>query len=426
MARVLRSILAWALVGPSFAFGYIACGLDTTGGEPEATIDASVREAANLPPSGGDSETPVVDSGPDPDATTPETCPWPSLERDAPWPMIGGCVGHPGRTVHRGPKSKPKIVWTVTVTTRETQPVVGADGTVYVPADVNGVFAFAPDGGSRPIGDAGTGASNSVTNVPSIGADGTLYFGAGHDVVALKKDGTSWRFATKDEIDTSTLIDEDGTVYSGSSDNAIHALFPDGGKRWERDLGDDVAAAPAIGPTREIYVGTTKKLFALQRDGGLSWSFDPTGDIQSSPVVADDGTIYIGTLGSRLHAVTPDGGAKWSFVTKGNFGWQQLPALGRDGTIFSPTGSYLAAINPADGGTKWEVNVTVPLRTSVVIDGDGRLYVGGDRMMYAFDPVDGTKLWELDLGENPFGFAIGRDGTLFVACDNNKLLALQE
>ena len=124
--------------------------------------------------------------------------------------------------------------------------------------------------------------------------------------------------------------------------------------------------------------------------------------------------------------MTPDGGAKWSFATKGSFGWQQLPALGKDGTIFTPTGSYLAAIDPADGGTKWEVNVTVPLRTSVVVDGDGRLYVGGDRMMYAFDPVDGTKLWERDIGENPFGFAIGRDGTLFVACNNNKLLALQE
>ena len=340
--------------------------------------------------------------------------------------MIGGCVGHPGRTVHLGPKSKPKIVWTVTVTTRESQPIVGADDTVYVPADVSGLLAFDPDGGQRPFGDAGTGASKKVTNVPSIGADGTLYFGDDRDVVALKKDGTYWRFATSGEIDTSTLVDEDGTVYSGSFDKTIYALSPDGGKRWERNLGDDIWAAPAIGPTRELYVGTTKKLFALQRDGGSSWSFEPTGDIQSSPVVADDGTIYIGTLGSRLHAVNPDGGAKWTFATKGNFGWQQLPALSKDGTIFTPTGSHLAAVDPADGGTKWEVNVGGQLRTSVVVDGDGHLYVGGDRTMYAFNPVDGTKLWELDIGENPFGFAIGRDGTLFVACNNNKLLALHE
>ncbi len=412
-----KRLLGGCLAAPLLALGFIAaCGLDAVGKaapeEPVATPDGSiaVEEVDVAPPDGSP-----------PDAKPPETCTWPSLERDAPWPMIGGCVGHPGRTAHRGPKQTPKVVWQASVRTRETQPVIGADGTVHVPADVTGIAAFAPDGGRRPSVDAG----GNVTNAPSIGADGTLYFGDAHEVVAHAKDGARWRSPTNGEIDTSTLVDVDGTVYSGSFDDSFYAVGPDGGVRWKVDLGADIWSSAALGPTGVIYVGASNRLYAFERDGGQSWTFTTTGNIDSSPVVADDGTIYIGTIGARLHAVLPDGGAKWAFVTKGNFGWQQLPAVGTDGTVYATTNKHLAAIAPADGGVRWERDVGVPLRTSVVVDGDGDLYFGGDRRMFAYDP-SGNQLWMLDIGSNPFGFAIGRDGTIFVACNGDTLLALHE
>ena len=420
MATTSKRLLGGCLAAPLLAFGFIAaCGLDAVGkaglDEPVARPDGSptVEDEGGAPP----------DAKP-PDAKPPETCAWPSLERDAPWPMIGGCVGHPGRTVHRGPKQQPKIVWKVTITTRESQPVIAADGTIYVPADTSGVAVFAPDGGRQSF-DAGGGPGSNVTNAPSIGADGTLYFGDARDVVAQGKDGTRWRFPTNGEIDTSTLVDEDGTVYSGSFDDSFYALGPDGGVRWKVGLGGDIWAAPAIGPTGDIYVGANDRLYALERDGGQSWAFATTGNLHSSPVIADDGTIYIGTTNARLHAILPDGGAKWAFATKGNFGWQQLPAVGTDGTVYTATDKHLAAIAPSDGGALWERDLGVTLRTSVVVDGDGDLYVGGDSHMYAYDR-SGKQLWMLDIGSNPFGFAIGRDGTMFVACNGNTLLALHD
>ena len=416
-------MLRWSLLAPTFAVGVVAaCGLDTVGEAPDATVPAPDGQAV-LPDrnDGGDERQEAsVD-----DAKAPETCPWPALERDAPWPMIGGCVGHPGRTVHHGPKQQPKIVWKVTVTTRESQPVIGADGTIYLPADVSGVVAFDPDGGRRPFPDAGTGVANNVTNAPSIGADGTLYFGSERSIVAHGKDGTHWRARTNDEIDTSTLVGEDGTVYSGSFDDMLYAVAPDGGIRWKVDLGGDVWAAAAMGPSGHVYVGSDDRLFALEQDGGQSWVFRTTGNVQSSPVVADDGTIYVGTLGKSLHAVSSDGGAKWTFATRGNFGWQQLPALDEKGTIYAPTDRYLAAIDTADGGLRWERNVGVMLRTSVVVDADGVVYVGGDGRMFAYAP-DGDQLWAIDVGANPSGFAIARDGTIFVACNGNTLLAIHE
>jgi sugar lactone lactonase YvrE len=428
MAPTFRKILAWSLIVSTASVGFVvACGIDVVGTSSDGTPPTGLGEdGSNAVPSDG-SVGPVTDADAgaldaEPDA---ETCPWPSLQRHAPWPMIGGCVGHPGRTVHRGPKKQPKIVWTVTVTTRESQPVVGADGTVYLPADVSGVVAFAPDGGRRPFTDSGTGVANNVTNVPSIGVDGTLYFGAENDVVAAGVDGISWRFVTSGEIDTSTLVDEDGTVYSGSFNDTFYAISPDGGKRWQRNLNGDIWASAALGKGGAIYVGATNKLSALARDGGRSWIFSTNGNIQSSPVVADDGTIYIGTTGRRLHAINVDGGAKWTFIAKGNFGWQQLSALGKDGTIYAPAGGYLTALDPLDGGTKWERAIGANLRTSAVVDADGNIYVGADNRLLAFD-ANGNELWHLDINGNPSGFAIGRDGTIYVACDNDTLVALHE
>ncbi|MBX3219883.1 MAG: PQQ-like beta-propeller repeat protein [Labilithrix sp.] len=425
MALSLKRTLAWTLVAPGVALGFAACGLDVVGADVTGTESPAPdgEGGADTDPGG---EGGARDGAIDADATPfAETCTWPGSERGAPWPMIGGCVGHAGRTVHRGPKTKPEIVWKTTITTRETQPVIGADDTVYVPADVSGILAFDPDGGRRPYADSGTGTPNNVTNVPSIGVDGTLYFGAERNVVAHRKSGTYWRFPTGGEIDTSTTVDEDGAVYCGSFSDRLYALSPDGGRRWERNLGSDVWAAVAIGPTGELYVGAGNTLHALKRDGGVSWTYDTNGEVRCAAVIADDGTIYAGTLSNRLHAVHADGGPKWSVSTRGSVAWQMLPALGKDGTIYTATSSWLAALDPTNGSLKWEIDTGVSLRTSVVVDPDGDIYVGGDNKMFSYAP-DGAKRWEADIATNPFGFAIGRDGTIFIAANNNTLLALHD
>jgi outer membrane protein assembly factor BamB len=416
--------MACSLVVPvGAALLVAACGLDIVGGPAPATEDAEVPSTGTDGRAPSDTgSTTTTDSGPI------ETCSSPGLQRHAPWPMMGGCVGHPGRTVFRGPKQKPKVIWSVKVTTRESQIVIGADDTIYIPANTEGVVAFDPDGGRRAFPNAGTGQPNNVTNVPSIGKDGTLYYGAEKDLVAVTKSGVLWRFKTNGEFDNSTLVDDDGTIYAGSFNDTFYALAPDGGTKWERDLKGDVWASAALGKNGAIYVAAAKRLFAMTGDGGPSWEAEVKDDIQSSPVVADDGTVYVGTTGAQLHAFDgADGGAKWLFAARGNFGWQQLPALGQDGTIYVPVGGDLAAVDPNDGGMKWERHMLTTLRTSAVVDGDGDIYVGGDGKMFALDP-NGNGRWELalDANANATGFAIGRDGTLYVATNNDTLTAFHE
>jgi len=390
-----------------------ACGFDGIGsGSPPSTS--------------GDAGQPSPD-GPvtvqiDPDAALKPGCAWPSLQAGAPWVMLGGCVTHSGRSAFRGPHKEPHELWNASVKSNHPVPSIGADDTVYVPADTDGIRAFSPDGGSRLI-DVGGG---DVTNTPAIGADGTLHAGAQNFIVAQRPGGGRTRFDMHDNVDSSAVLDADGNVYMGSNADKLVSLDPAGNLRWELPTGGDVKSAPAIGPNGDIYVGSnSRKLFAVGKDGTKRWEYDAASNLESSPVIADDGTIYIGAQDSKLHAVLPNGIKKWVYDGPGAFDWQVLPALAADGTIYAPSGSKLVALRP-DGTELWTFDTGSTIRTPVVVDVDGIVFVGADaEQLFAIGP-DGKQLWTVGVGDVPYGFAFGRDGTMYVTCNNDTIHALRE
>jgi outer membrane protein assembly factor BamB len=406
------ALVAFAAFAFEFAFG-TACGLGIVGTEPLAVAPDS---SASLPDTSGARDG----SGP-----IEMTCPWTALQPGAPWPMLGGCVSRRGRTIYRGPRTKPRLVWQATVATQTPAvPTIGVGDQVAIPADVEGIVVFGPDGGRQRVIDAGPGQPANVTNTPTIGADGTFYFGAGRHVVAQSADEVRWRYDTTAEVDTSVLIDEDGTVYAGSNSSELFALHPDGGKRWEYDLGGMVSSSAALTATGLIVIGSADHfLRALDRNGSQRWAFDTRSVIESTPLIAEDGTVYIGTVASKLYALTPEGLEKWS-VTAGPFPWYVLPALGWDGTIYAPSGAVLLAFNP-DGTPRWRATLARQTKTGVIVDRSGTLFLGATNWLFAVNQ-DGTIAWDIDLGEDPIGLAIGSDSTIYVTCKGNSLRAFHE
>jgi outer membrane protein assembly factor BamB len=350
-----------------------------------------------------------------PDGSVPRGCHWPSLQAGAPWPMLGGCATHAGRSAFRGPRKPPRQVWQADTRAYHPVPAIGADDTVYVPADNDGILAFSPDGGSRRI-EVGGG---DVTNTPAIGKDGTLYFGAQNFAVTRKPDGGVVRYDLKDQVDTSPVIDADGNVYTGSFSDKLVSFTGDGAFRWELPTGGDVSASPAIGPNGVIYIGSwNNRLYAVLKNATRLWEYDTGGPVKSSPVVADDDTIYVGTTERKLHAIAPDGTKKWTWDAPGGFEWQILPALGWDGTIYAATSSKVVALRP-DGTVLWTFDPQHNVRTALVVDVEGVIYVGTDsNRLFAITP-EGQELWQVDVKDPPSGFAIGRDGTIYVTCDNS-------
>ena len=394
-----------------------ACGFDGLGGATPASAEGGA--AVDGGPATEDVNVNVPINA---DASPMPGCGSPTLQAGAAWPMLGGCVSHAGRSVFRGPHKIPHEVWSATVKGYHPVPSIGADDTIYVPADTDGIFAFAPDGGSRKI-DVGGG---DVTNTPAIGRDGTLNAGAQNFVVAQRPDGGRTRYDMNENVDTSAVLDADGNVYMGSYADKLVSLDPSGNFRWEFGTGGDVKASAAIGPNGDIYVASlNNKLFALGKDGVKHWEYNAGAALESSPVIGDDGTIYIGTKDSKLHAVTPSGAQKWVYTAPGDFDWQVLPALATDGTIYAPAGSKLVALHP-DGREIWRFDIGSALRTPVIVDADGIVFVGAESELLFAISSTGNEIWRLGVGDIPYGFAIGRDGTLYVTCNNDKIHVLHE
>jgi|GEM_PF-1209962 len=234
------------------------------------------------------------------------------------------------------------------------------------------------------------------------------------------------------EIRTSPAIGPDGTIYIGSLDGNLYAVNPDGTSKWEDPFktGGEIWSSPAVGPDGTIYVGSGEaepdpeecsgeaepgpsnaKLHAITPDGGKKWEFQtgpgkcplPDG-VDSSPAIGSDGTIYVGSNDGYVYAIAPESGKeKWKFQTKlwgseetedgsieltyETFGVYSSPAIASDGTVFvGGTDGNLYAIHP-EGGKKWFPLSYDAIYSSPAIAADGTVYIGSnDWNLYAINP----------------------------------------
>jgi len=227
-----------------------------------------------------------------------------------------------------------------------------------------------------------------------------------------------WRFNTVDWAQGDIIIDEDGTIYMGST--ALYAVYPDGTLKWKYVTYFHIEGAPAIDENGIIYFGTIygspDYLYALYPNGTLNWKYNPSGYVFSSPVIGDDGTIYFGSGGGypptgRINALYPNGNLKWKFDT--NHVVYSSPAIGDDGTIYCGShDTYLYALYPNNGTLKWKYKTGDWIRTSPCIGDDGTIYVVSlDSYLHAVNP-DGSFKWKVDVGAGTTP-TIGQDGTIY-------------
>jgi len=270
-------------------------------------------------------------------------------------------------------------------------PAIASDGTIYVGSFDSGLHALYPNGTKKwkyYLPDCRKISS------PIIDEDGTIYFGstANHRIYAVNPNGVGkWNFKAGSHVCSSPAISNDGTIYVGSDDGYLYALYPNGTLRWRYKLEGNyiiVRGDPSIAEDGTIYIGPLspsgsdpKCLYALYPNGTMKWKFNfdfPYDDVWSSASIGEDGTIYIGA--SKLYAIYPNGTKKWSFNT-GGFIVHSSPAIGDDGTIYIGTsksytqGGDIIAINP-DGTEKWRKLIANRyVQSSPAIGEDGTVYI---------------------------------------------------
>ena len=183
-------------------------------------------------------------------------------------------------------------------------------------------------------------------------------------------------------------IANDGTVYIGSFDQYLYAIYPNGNLKWRYQTGGIVNSSPSISNDGTVYVGSWDGyLYAIYPNGSLYWKYQAaTGGarINSSPAIASDSTIYVGSEDHGLYAIYPNGSLKWRYQTDMNI-WGSTPAIGRDGTIYvGSEDRYLYAIYP-DGSLKWRYQAGARINVQPAIASDGTIYVGSDDYGYNQD-----------------------------------------
>jgi outer membrane protein assembly factor BamB len=163
----------------------------------------------------------------------------------------------------------------------ESGPAVGADGTIYVGSVADRVGGSKPSYiyALRPSGSEywSYQASGHIRCSPAIGADGSVYFGTQDGrLYALHADGSlNWSSSAGASIwASSPVIDGNGIIYVGTTDRRLLAFDSDGTLRWSYTAGGPVGPL-AIGPDGTIYFGSSDGyLYAVYGSGastGNAW-----------------------------------------------------------------------------------------------------------------------------------------------------------
>jgi outer membrane protein assembly factor BamB len=304
------------------------------------------------------------------------------------------------------------------------QPAIDSDGVVYF-VSYNSIgdvlYAVNPNGSKKfQVGLKGLHKS------PALASDGTIYVGSWvKKLYALTPEGhEKWSFIASFEIVTSPTVGTDGTIYFGCKDRLsnnkgkVYALNADGTEKWSFTPNSDVFYPITLSKEGRIYFGTRvgKTLYALNHDGTQLWTFDTGSSIKGSPSVGSDGTIYINS-GIYLFSINPDGTEKWRFEIGRPEG---TPAVGNDGTIYTCNHyGTIFALNP-DGTEKWHNALGGYItRCSPTIDKNGIIYFGTwkgnkDANLFSLNP-DGSERWRFPMyGKIIDSAVIGSDGTVYI------------
>ena len=156
----------------------------------------------------------------------------------------------------------------------------------------------------------------------------------------------------------------------------------------------------------------------------LKWKYETNNYIISAPALGFDNTIYASTIGNELYSFNPDGTLNWVYEANGKI--SKPPVIGENETIYITSvfygeeirdqKSYFSAINK-DGTEKWtHISSGLPNRYyTSAIGKDGSIYVGTDRNKLLVFNDDGTIKWEYKTDDwLPFPPAIGNNGNIFI------------
>jgi len=184
-------------------------------------------------------------------------------------------------------------------------PALGSDDVVYFSTAEGTVWAVTA--GGEPLWSTRPGGEFSRSE-PVVAADGTVYVGSLDDhLYALNPaDGSvRWSLDLAYDIHASPALGADGTIYQ-TAGPLVYAISPGGDVLWSWTAMEGLfpaARSPVVGGNGMVYVGAVRGLVAIGPDGVLRWDFNTEYAVDAAPAIGVDGTVYIAAEDSVLHAI---------------------------------------------------------------------------------------------------------------------------
>ncbi|MEO0004794.1 MAG: PQQ-binding-like beta-propeller repeat protein [candidate division WOR-3 bacterium] len=231
-----------------------------------------------------------------------------------------------------------------------------------------------------------------------IGPEGQIYIGSGEIPALLcrKANGARrWEFidVDEDEFAIAPTIGEDGTIYVGTEGGRFYALNPSGTIKWQKTFSAGIITPAALGGGTIFLQTEDDSVFAIDAvTGERKWGFYAGGGIQA-PVIGPDGTVFV-SQEDTLFALDPgSGGVKWRYGMKGTVTVSPAIDVTRGALYVVDEDGWFVSLNLTDGSLNWETNVgSTP--SFPVIGGDGTIYLTVVSALLALDPQNGGVKWD--------------------------------
>jgi outer membrane protein assembly factor BamB len=295
----------------------------------------------------------------------------------------------------------------------------------------------------EPTAEDGTTAPASVEGTwPMIGFDGA---NTGFNPDARGPGGgigQLWRAPFDGDNAPHPPSIHDSVLYTQAETKVYAFDLPGGDERWSVDIDLHTYAHTPTAIDGTVYAAGFEsasptapgKLFAFAAaDGTVEWKVS-TPSMDSSPKVVDGTLYFLSTTADgalRLHAHDPaDGSEQWTFTASDHSRRQVFelwsPAV-VGGTVYLSLagGSWLYALDAADGSIRWEQSFDRVFTTAPAV-ADGTAFVADENGgVVAVDAASGKQVWSRtnDDMDGIFVTPTVGDGSVYVA-DNYHVLAL--
>ena len=164
--------------------------------------------------------------------------------------------------------------------------------------------------------------------------------------------------------------------------------------KWKQILPDQLTSSPVIGNDGSIYTTIfSGAIYALDRSGAVRWTYHiDLNDIPSALMRDAEDNLYFSTT-KKVFSLKASGQKRWETeCAPPNARIEQEAALTRD-VLYTTCGGNFAALNTADGRVLWKLPYPfIQYNTTAVVLRSGAIVVPQDWSLIAVDR-NGNLLW---------------------------------